>query len=242
MRTHWDLICQQLIRTIVAISIAFGILFGVRHVHAQSATAEKLFADGNELMAAGKLAEACALFAASHRDEPRAGTLLRLGECREKNHQLASAWSAYKDAQNLATDPRKRQVATAKVKALEPRLSYLTVAVSGPSRIRGLVLTRNGTSFGPTLWNTALPVDGGEYIVVGRAPEYDTWQRTVHVPMEGAKLSVDVPALTKAGRVTSPEAPQPPPPSNPSATSPAPPSVTVPVSSYHSSSELVRWR
>jgi len=40
----------------------------------------------------------CEAFDASNRLEPRAGTLIALGDCREKNQQLASAWSAYKDA------------------------------------------------------------------------------------------------------------------------------------------------
>jgi len=47
-------------------------------------------------MAEGKLAQACQAFEASNRVEPTAGTLILLGECREQNQQLASAWSAYK--------------------------------------------------------------------------------------------------------------------------------------------------
>lgn len=228
MRTCQNLMCQRLILMIAVIDT--GILDSTDRAHAQSATAEKLFNDGNKLMAAGKLAEACTAFEASNRDEPRAGTLLHLGECREKSQQLASAWSAYKDAQHLATDPRKRQFATAKVAALEPRLSYLTVAVSDQNRVPGLVLTRNGTSFAPTLWNRVLPIDGGDYFMTGRAPGYDTWQKTVHVPPEGAKLAVDVPALTKATNGAASVTPPPPQPSNPAATSPTPPNVTVPVS------------
>lgn len=227
MRTRRNPRCHRL--TIAATNIAFGILFGASPAHAQSAEAEKLFNDGNKLMADHKLAEACAAFEASNHIEPRAGALLRLGECREENHQLASAWSAYKDARNLAADPRKHQLATTKVAALEPRLSYLTVVVSDQNRIQGLALTRNGKTFDPMLWNRALPVDGGDYVMIGRAPGYETWQRTVHVPVEGAKLSVDVPALMMINKVTAPVAPQPPMPSKPSATPPTPPAVNLPV-------------
>ena len=183
--------------TIALTSIAFGLLFDVNRVHAQSATAESLFADGNKLMDRGRFVEACAAFEASNRVEPRAGTLLRLGDCREKNQQLASAWSAYKDARSLATDPRKRQYATVKITTLEKQLSYLTVNVSDQSQIPGLALTRNGVSFDPALWNRALPVDGGDYVITVRAPGYDTWETTVHVPMADAKLTVDMPILTK---------------------------------------------
>lgn len=224
---------------IAAINVAFGILFGVSRAHAQNAQAERLFEEGNKLMADGKLAQACAAFEASNRVEPRAGTLIRLGECREQNHELASAWSAYKDASNLASDPRKRKFATTRAAALEPRLSSLIVAVSDPSRIRGLAVTRNGTSLDPMLWNRALPVDGGDHVIAARASGYETWQKTVHIPVEGAKLSVDVPALAKASKVTLsgenlPSTPSSPPAasstaSNPPAGVPISPAVTVPV-------------
>jgi len=189
--------------TLTLIHVTFGVLVGTSRAHAQSAEAQRLFDDGNKLMADGKLVEACAAFEASNRIEPRAGACLRLGECREKDQQFASAWSAYKDAQNLATDPRKRQFATAKVSALEPRLSYLTAVVSNQARIPSLVFTRNDKPFDPMLWNRALPVDGGDYIIAVHAPGYETWQKIVHVPLEGAKISVDVPVLTKASKASS---------------------------------------
>jgi hypothetical protein len=232
---------QKLIgrRSVAVINIALGMLFGVGRAHAQNAQAERLFEEGNKLMADGKLAQACAAYEASNHVEPRAGTLIQLGECRERNQQFASAWSAYKDALNLATDPRKQTFATTKAAALEPRLSYLTVAVSDQSRIRGLVLTRNGTSLDPMLWNRALPVDGGDQVITVRAPGYETWQKTVHVPVERAKLSVDVPVLAKTSKVTASGGTPPPASSSPSAASstasnppaaaPASPAVTVPV-------------
>ena len=108
---------------------------GERIAHAQSAEAEALFDDGNRLMADGQLAPACEAFEASNRVEPRAGTLILLGLCREQNQQLASAWSAYKDALIRVKDPNKRELARGKVVALEPRLSYLTVSVSDGSAV-----------------------------------------------------------------------------------------------------------
>src|SRR5215510_13654601 len=126
-------------RLIGATSVALCILAAGSPARAQSAKAEALFDDGNRLMAGGKLAQACEAFEASNRIEPRAGTLIRLGDCREQNRQLASAWSAYKDASKLATDPRKQKFATTRAASLEPRLSYLTIAVPDQTRIRGLV-------------------------------------------------------------------------------------------------------
>src|SRR5262249_13795797 len=100
-----------------------------RLAHAESPEAEALFNDAGKLMADGKLAAACVASDASNRIEPRAGPLIRLGECRELTHQIASAWSAYKDALTRVRDPRKRDLARTRAAALEPRLSYLTVLV-----------------------------------------------------------------------------------------------------------------
>jgi hypothetical protein len=170
---------------------------------AQSADAEMLFNEGATLMTAGKLAAACDAFEASNRIEARAGTLIRLGDCREQNHQLASAWSAYKDALTIVKDPRKREIATAKVASLEPRLSYLAVMISDESRVDGLALTRNGVVLDPALWNRAVPVDGGDYVIGGRAPGHDEWKTTVIVPIENGKVNVEVPKFTDLVKLVS---------------------------------------
>lgn len=190
--------------SIAAISVAVGTVIASNAARAQSVEARTLFNDGIQLIAEGKLAQACEAFAASNRLEPGAGTLLRLGECREQNHQLASAWSAYSDALARAKDQYKREVAKTRVAALEPRLSYLTIAVPEESRIEGLTVTRNGQTVDAMLWNRAVPTDGGEYVIACRATGREDWQVTVRVAVERARASVDVPRLPSAGRLASP--------------------------------------
>jgi hypothetical protein len=190
---------------IAATSLAFAISVMIipvdeRSARAQTAEAEALFNDGNRLMAQGNLAQACDAFEASNRLEPRAGTLLNLGACREQNGQLASAWAAYKAALSRAKDPRKRELAQAKVAALAPRVSYLTVAISDDSRLEGLSLTRNSEPLDPKLWNQASPVDGGDYVIASSAPGQEPWQVIAHVPVEGGKVKVDVPRLKEPAR------------------------------------------
>ena len=162
---------------------------------AQSADAEALFNDGDKLLKQGKVVQACDAFEASNRIEPRAGTLIRLGECREQNGQLAAAWSAYKDALTRVKDPRKQKLATARVTALEPRLSYLTVNVPAKNRVEGLALTRDGKPFDPGLWNRAVPIDGGDYTIAASAPGYVGWKETAKVPLEHGDISLTMPAL-----------------------------------------------
>lgn len=155
-------------------------------------------------MASGDYGKACDAFEGSNRIEPRAGTLIRLGDCREKNNQFASAWSAYSDALSRVKDPKKREIAQAKVSALEPRLSFLTISVPDESRVTGLAITRNGKPVDKVLWNRGAPVDGGEYVVAGRAPGHEEWSTKVTVKPEGDKVSVEVPRFKELEVLTPP--------------------------------------
>lgn len=174
--------------------------------YAQNAAAEALFGDGERLMKEHKLAEACEAFAASNRIEPRAGTLINLGLCREQNGELASAWSAFKDALTRVKDPKKQQFANERIAAIEPRLSYLTVSVPDESRIDGLVVTRNGHTVDTGLWNRAIPIDGGTYVIAGRAPGHEQWSTTVQVPAELGKISVEVPRFKELSKLVASQA------------------------------------
>ena len=75
---------------------------------AQNADAEVLFNEAVALETEGNIPKACEAFEASNRIEPRAGTLIRLGQCREKQQLFVSAWSAYKDALTRVKDPAKK--------------------------------------------------------------------------------------------------------------------------------------
>ncbi|HTJ42146.1 MAG TPA: hypothetical protein VL463_08620 [Kofleriaceae bacterium] len=179
-------------------------LFGGR-ARAQSAEAEQLFNDGDRLMTEGKFAQACDSFEASNRIEARAGTLIRLGDCREKNNQLASAWSAYKDSLTRVKDPKKRELAEQRIAAIEPHLSYLTVSVPDESRVDGLELSRNGKPLDPALWNRAIPVDGGEYVIGGKAPGHEEWNTKVTVATADGKVTVDVPKFKELQKLIEPD-------------------------------------
>ncbi len=160
---------------------------------AQNADAEFLFNEGVRFEGAGQTPEACDAFEASNRIEPRAGTLIRLGQCREKQGRVVSAWSAYRDALTRVKDPGKKKLAEARITALEPTLSYLTVSVPDDARVDGLVVTRHGVALDPVLWNRAVPVDGGAYTSAGSAPGHEAWQTTIEVGPTADKASVEVP-------------------------------------------------
>jgi hypothetical protein len=162
-------------------------------------------------MKSGNLADACKAFEASIAIDKRATTVVRLGECREANHQLASAVAAYKDALAIPKlDRKSKKTATAKVAALSPKVSTLRLTVPDASAVEGLVITRGGEPVAADMWNTAIPIDGGDYVIEATAPKFLPWKETATVPAESGEIAVKVPPLE-----AEPPPPPPPPPEQP---------------------------
>jgi len=168
------------------------------------AQAETLFRQGKELMAKGKIAEACAAFDASQKLDPTISTLLNQAACREKNEQFATAWGLFLEAERQtrpATDAATQQlhqVAASKATKLESRLSTLTITVSPDTRIGGLQITRGGEVVDPGAWNKALPVDGGTYRIAATAPGNAEWASTVTIANERDVKTIEIPKLKAA--------------------------------------------
>jgi serine/threonine-protein kinase len=226
-------------RWIATISVVLGVLAAPR-AQAQTADADALFARGKQLMEQDKLADACEAFEASNRIDPRAGTLIWIGECRARNHQLASAWAAYKDALARVKDPRKKAIATSQLAAVEDKLSYLLVVVSEDRRLAGLTITRDGQPLDVDVWNRGVPLDGGEYAITASAPGHATWTTTVTVPPELGRVRVDVPRLDDLAPPALPAAPSQPPAPGPGGANGAPMPV-LPATEPSDSGPPSRW-
>jgi hypothetical protein len=183
----------------------------VGSARAQAIEAEAMFSEGKRLMKEGRIGEACEKFEISDRLESSVGTLLNLGNCREKNGQLATAWVAFRKAASLArqvaNDPKRSAEARRRAAALEPRLAYLTVAVPAASRIDGLKLARDGALIDAALWNQRVPVDAGTYEITGDAPTYERWSTRVEITAEGQNATVRVPRLGPSAEPTRAAAP-----------------------------------
>ena len=188
--------------SIATISVACGIALGLAggRAHAQGATAQQRYDDGDRWMAAGRLDEACAAFEESNRLDARAGTLIRLAECREQNRQLASAAAAYRDALARVKDPRKRVYAQQQLTALEPRLSHLTVVVADDRQLDGLAINCDDRPLDGALWNRPQPIDGGDHVIAAQADGHEAWRTTVHVPTERGEIRVELPRLVELAR------------------------------------------
>jgi hypothetical protein len=175
-----------------------------------TAAAESLFNEGRELMQQGNFPAACEKFAASHALEPSVGALLNLGDCREKNGQVASAWVAYRQASagaQRAGDHRRARVAQQHAERLAPRLSYLVIAIPDQARIAGLRIMRDGEVIEEPLWGQRAPVDPGEHEIRVEAPGYLPQTLTATVAPGSKVVEVAVPVLEPAPPGEQPDAP-----------------------------------
>lgn len=203
---------------------------------AQSAgvSAEALFEQGRELMKQGRVAEACAAFDASQKVEPATTTLLNLANCREKNGQLATAWGHFVEAarqtrnQTGQASQQLNQIATERSQRLRPRVSQLTIAVADDRRVNHLEVLRDGVLVDSVTWNRALPIDGGTYKIMARAPGLVAWTTEIIVANESDAKTVEIPALQPPA--AQPPATQPPVAQPPAAQPPAaqPPAAQLP--------------
>ena len=165
---------------------------------ADKAVAESLFREARDLMAAHKYSEACRKFEASHKLDPAAGTALNLGDCFEQDGRTASAWGAFREAEDLARrtgDPAREVEARRRHGALESKLVRLRIDVPGQSRVQGLVVRRDGIVVDPAMFGSEVPVDPGKHVVEAVAPGRKRWHLEVGVNPGGESGEVLVPVL-----------------------------------------------
>lgn len=147
----------------------------------------------------------------------------RLAECHEKVGRIASAWLTFVEvakAAHAAGLDKRETVARERAAAIEPRLSYLTIAVPvGIAGIPGLEIARDGVIIERAQWDVAVPVDPGAHRVIAKAPGRSPWSSDVQANREGTKTVVNVTMLTGAqafSPVEKSSSPTPPPGNGPS--------------------------
>jgi hypothetical protein len=180
-----------------------SLVLGITPALAQpaGAQAEVLFRQGRDLLAAGKIDEACRAFAESQKVEPTATTLTNLAGCYEQLGQLATAWGLFLDLERQtrtgsdATTTHLHGLAVDRAAKLEPRISTLTINVPTASQIDGLEISRGSERIDPGMWNRSLPIDGGTYTITARARNAHEWSEQVTVATEHDTKVVEIPVL-----------------------------------------------
>lgn len=184
-------------RALVAFAIGLPIVVTASRAHAANeAAAEALFLEAKKLMDQGRFSDACPKFAESNRLDRGAGTLIHLGDCYEKNKQLASAWATYREATSAAQALGRAEwekLAKERAAALEPKLAKLVVKV--PKDTPKMSVTRDGVEVARASWNVEIPVDAGKHAFEATAPGHQTWKTNIAVAKDGDKVEVVVPEL-----------------------------------------------
>jgi hypothetical protein len=165
------------------------------------AAAEALFNEGRSLMAAGRYADAIGKLEASQDLDPGLGTLLNLAECYERVGRSATAWAQYKEIASLARQSgskEREELAEQRSKALEPKLSKLSINVQSGADASTLTISRDGTTVSSAELGVAIPVDPGKHEVTVTAPGKEKWSTTVEVGEGGQTESVEIPLLADA--------------------------------------------
>lgn len=127
------------------------------------AAAEALFDQARAAMAAGSYDIACARFRDSDKLDPAIGTRFNLADCEEKRGKVATAWSLFRRVlAELAEDDDRRPIAERRVKALEPRMPYLTLKRT-PETPPGARVRIDGAELGEGSLDVPLPMDPGAH-------------------------------------------------------------------------------
>jgi hypothetical protein len=200
------------VATTLAFSLALAAPAAAQPDAREQQIARQLFDEGVSLMKDGRYNEACTKLEGSLKHYPGIGTRGKLADCYEKLGKFVSAWTLWREVAQLAMragEPTREQVASEHAKALEPKLSYVTVTVAAANDAPGLIIKRNGQELDRTKLGSAEPVDAGAVAFEITAPGKKPFSAQVNLaPGQSAKF--EVPALESAGSATPPPPPPPP--------------------------------
>lgn len=172
--------------------------------------ADALFQEGRALLDQGNAAAACPKFEESQRLDPGLGTLLNLADCYERTNRLASALTAFRSAEEQARrlGEKKRELAAAdRARALEGRVSRVTITLAAGDRPPGFEVRRNGVAVTALDFGRSIAVDPGAITIEAAAPGFTTFRKVVDVTTAQGNHQIDVPVLRPATAAPSPDEP-----------------------------------
>jgi hypothetical protein len=158
-----------------------------------------MFDAGDALMNNGRVHEACPKYAESYRLDPRLGVLLHWADCLEQDGKLASAYAAFRDAVELAerAADRRRKLAVARVRALEPRLSRIIIDAPKNGLPEDAAIQLDSMNLVASGLGVGIAVDPGEHWVRASAPGFAPFATSLVVSGEGRVERVTIPALQR---------------------------------------------
>jgi hypothetical protein len=176
----------------VAAAVAAASLAWAPGAHAQSnsAIAEQLFLDGQKLMDAGKVPEACQKFSDSQRLDPALGTLMHLAACNEKAGKLATAWSEFSDAAAQAQKSgqgEREKFAREHAAALQGKLQKIVIDLPQPPE--GVAIKLDDATLPSGVLGSEIPLDPGDHTLEITAPGKKPWKQAKLTIGQGAAVT-----------------------------------------------------
>ena len=163
-----------------------------------AALAESLFREGKRLSGERKFAEACPKFAESYKLDPGLGTLLNLALCHESEGKPATAWAEFSEASSRAKregDNDRAQLADEHVRALEPKLAHVSIALAPGAAVPGLIIKFDARELAPAALGLPIAIDPGKHNVEASAPGKQPSTQTFDTPPTPTTIAITVPAL-----------------------------------------------
>lgn len=143
--------------------------------------ADKLFAEGRELLTQNDSKAACEKFEEAIKLDPTAtGTMLNLGLCYENLQKYATSIKWFRKAQAAAAENKLTEYENAAkdhTVTISPKVPTLNIEVSGPPNVEILI---DGTKVEATEFGR-VEVDPGAHEILGRAPGMKRVAQTVEV-------------------------------------------------------------
>jgi len=170
----------------------------VRAQTGNAALAESLFREGKRLSGEHKFAEACPKFAESYKLDPGLGTLLNLATCHEAEGKPATAWAEFSEASSRAKregDSDRAQLADEHVRALEPKLAHVSVALAPGAAVAGLVIKFDSRELASAALGLPIAIDPGKHVLEASAPGKQTSTQAFDIPITPTTLALTVPVL-----------------------------------------------
>lgn len=166
------------------------------------AASQALFDEAVRLMDRENYKEACPKLEASQDLDPGVGTLLYLADCYENLGRRASAWATFREAESLARangQHDRAELAATRAKALDEKLSHLTLVVPIHARVEGLRIRLGHRIIPVATVDQPLPIDPGRQVLEVTAPGHQPYYRTLYVTDDGPHdYRVVVPTLLPA--------------------------------------------
>lgn len=181
------------------VAISPGLAYAQNVDPQQATAAQALFEQAVAEMDAGQFATACKKLEEVTRLVPEGiGGKLALGECYQRVGRLASAWSQYSFAQQIAVrlgQTDRGDLAQKKADELKPKLATLSVVIpEALAKVPGIMVARDGLELREPQWGTALYVDAGPHTLVVTAPDHTKWEKQLEVLTDGVHVNFPVPA------------------------------------------------